>query len=201
MIELILIHNFKYITKKDNMITTGTILIAPPSVQHNLWGSATILVTDINKLGTTGLILNKESRMPISEFGNRLGYDLEHVSGMLHIGGTDRQTSFCLLHSAEWYSKNTFRVNNYFSISSDDEVLKKFQDGNEPEQWRMFLGMCTWGPNQLDNEINGLGSTKSNISWCTSSCDPELVFDTELEDIWDIALERCSSEFAKNFML
>lgn len=179
----------------------GTLLIAPPHVQHQIWGSATVLVTDINKSGTTGLLLNKESRMTIAEFGDRLGFDLEHVPGMLHIGGTDRQTSFCLLHSPEWTSKNTFRVNNCFSISSDNEVLKRFEQGDEPEQWRMFLGMCTWKPNQLENEINGIGSSNTNFSWCTSSCDPKLVFDSDLEDIWDISLERCSSEFARNFML
>ena len=179
----------------------GTLLIAPPNVQHQLWGSATILVTDITAIGTTGLILNRESRMTIAEFGERLGYDLDHVPGMLHIGGTDKQTSFCLLHSLEWSSKNTFKVNDHFAISSDDDVLKKFEKGDEPLHWRMFLGMCTWDAEQLANEINGLGSTKSSISWCTSSCDPELVFETDLEDIWDVALERCSNEFARNFMI
>lgn len=178
----------------------GTLLIAPPHVQHQLWGSATVLVTDVNQSGTTGLIINRESRMTLAEFGERLGYDLDHVPGMLHIGGADRQTSFCMLHSNEWSSKNTFKVNNHFSISSDDDVLKRFEVGDEPEKWRMFLGMCTWTPGQLDNEVNGLGSPKSNINWCISSCDSDLVFETDLEDIWDTALERCSLEFAQNFM-
>lgn len=179
----------------------GTLLIAPPHVQHHLWGSATILVTDVNPAGTTGVILNKESRMPLAEFGDRLGFDFSHIPGMLHIGGPDKQTSFSVLHSSEWSSKNTFKVNNDFSVSSDNDVLRRFEVGDEPLQWRMFLGMCTWAPGQLDNEINGIGSPKSNISWCTSSCDSELVFDTDLEDVWDISLERCSLEFAQNFML
>lgn len=179
----------------------GTILIAPPYVQHQLWGSATILVTEDMPTGTTGIILNRESRMTLAEFGERLGFDLDHVPGMLHIGGPDRQTSFSILHSPEWNSKNTFRVNNHFSVSSDNDVLARFANGDEPLYWRMFLGMCTWNPGQLDNEINGIGSPKSSISWYTSSCDPELVFETDLEDIWDVALERCSLEFAQNFML
>lgn len=179
----------------------GTILIAPPNVQHQLWGSATILLTENMPIGVTGIILNRESRMTIAEFGERLGVDLDHVPGMLHIGGPDRQTSFCILHSPEWGSKNTFKVNEHFSVSSDNDVLKRFEVGDEPAQWRMFLGMCTWSPGQLDNEINGLGSPKSSINWCTSSCDSELVFETDLEDIWDVALERCSFEFARNFML
>jgi putative transcriptional regulator len=179
----------------------GTLLIAPPSVNHQLFRTSTVLVTDINGSGTTGLILNRESRMTIAEFGDRLGYDLDHVPSMLHIGGSDRQTSFSILHSPEWDSKNTFRINEYFSVSSDDDVLRKFADGDEPKQWRMFLGMCTWEPGQLDNEVNGIGSPKASINWCTSTCDSELVFDTDLEDIWDTALERCSNEFARNFMI
>jgi len=179
----------------------GTLIIAPPSVRHPMFNSSTVLITEINPVGTTGLIVNKESRMSISEFGERLGFDFDHIPGMLHIGGSDKQTSFCLLHSPEWASLNTFRVNNYFAISSDNDVLKKFEAGDEPKHWRMFLGMCIWNPEELENEINGLGSSKSDINWCTSSCDPELIFETDTTDIWDAALERCSLEFARNFML
>lgn len=183
------------------MNLSGTILIAPPHVQHQLWGSATILVTEDTGFGTTGIILNRESQMTITEFGDRLGFDLSHIPGMLHIGGPDMQTSFSILHSPEWSSNNTFKVNNYFSVSSDNAVLKRFEVGDEPMHWRMFLGMCTWCPGQLDNEIAGLGSPNASISWCTSSCDSELVFETDIEDVWDVALERCSLEFAQNFML
>jgi putative transcriptional regulator len=179
----------------------GTLLIAPPSVRHQLFNSTSILITEINPIGTTGVIVNKESRMTISEFGERLGFDFEHIPGMLHIGGADRQTSFSILHSPEWSSLNTFRVNNHFSVSSDNDVLKRFEVGDEPKYWRMFLGMCVWNPGELDNELNGLGSPRSNINWCTSTCDPELIFETDLEDIWDASLERCSLEFAQNFML
>jgi putative transcriptional regulator len=179
------------------MNKTGTLLIAPPNLRHPLWESTTILVTEDNSTGTTGIILNKESQMTIAEFGERLGVDLEHVPGMLHIGGPDRQTSFSILHTSEWSSRNTFAINEHFSISSDNEVLKKFEIGDEPNQWRMFLGMCTWMPGQLENEMRG----SSSVSWCTSTCDNELIFETSLEEVWDNAIERCSLEFAQNFML
>lgn len=183
------------------MIKSGTILIAPPSVQHNLWGGSVILLTDTERENSVGLIINKDSRMSIPEFGNRLNYDLDHIPGMLHIGGPERQTSFSVLHSSEWSCKNTFKINDYFSISSNDDILKRFQEGDEPEQWRMFLGMCVWPTAKLKKQISGELTGKTNINWCTSSCDLELIFETELEDIWDNALERCSLEFAQNFML
>lgn len=183
------------------MNISGTLLTAPPAVQHPLFSSASVLLTEITPMFTTGLIINRESRMTLAEFGERLGFDFDHVPGMLHIGGADKQTSFSILHSPEWSSLNTFSVNEQFSVSSDNEVLKRFELGDEPRYWRMFLGMCLWEPGELENEINGLGSSKSNINWCTSSCDTELVFETDLEDIWDIALERCGLEFAQNFML
>jgi putative transcriptional regulator len=183
-------------------ITPGTLLIAPPSVKHHLWEHSTVLITDIERTGgITGVILNKCSQMTIAEFGSRLNADLEHVPGLLHIGGPDRQTSFTLLHSNDWKSKNTFQINEYFSISSDDDILSRFEVGDEPDQWRMFLGMCTWQPGDLESQMNGSKTSTSSISWCRSSCDPDLAFDTDLDDVWDIALERCSLEFAQNFML
>ena len=183
-------------------ITPGTLLIAPPSVKHHLWEQSAVLITDIDRNGSiTGVILNKGSRMTISEFGSRLTADLDHIPGILHIGGPDRQTSFTLLHSNEWRSKNTFQINEYYSISSDDDILSRFEVGDEPEQWRMFLGMCVWNPEDLESQMNGSKKSTSSISWCKSTCDSELALDTELEDIWDIALERCSLEFAQNFMI
>lgn len=184
------------------MITAGTLLIAPPSIKHHLWEQSAVLVTDIERSGNVvGVILNKGSRMTISEFGSRLGADLDHISGILHIGGPDRQTSFSLLHSNEWKSKNTFRINEHFSISSDDDILSRFAVGDEPEYWRMFIGMCTWKPDDLESQMNGTKKSTTSIGWCKSTCDAELALDTELEDIWDIALDRCSLEFAQNFMI
>lgn len=183
------------------MNTPGTLLIAPPTVRHNLWANSTVLITDVERSKTIGLIINKYSRMTISEFGDRLGYDLSHIPGLLYIGGTDRQTSFSLLHSNEWKTSNSFRINDHFSISSNDDVLKRFEDGDEPLQWRMFLGMCTWETDKLEQAINGTRKGDTTINWCTSSCDNELIFDNDVEDIWDIALERCSLEFAQNFMI
>lgn len=183
------------------MTKPGTLLIAPPAIQHNLWGGSTVLLTDTERDNSVGLIINKASRMTISEFGDRLGYDLDHVSGLLHIGGPERQTSFSILHSTEWKCQNSFRISNEFAITSNDDVLKRFQEGDEPLQWRMFLGMCVWPTDQLERQVSGEVTGTTKINWCTSTCDPELIFDTDLEDIWDIALERCSLEFAQNFML
>jgi putative transcriptional regulator len=183
------------------MIKPGTLLIAPPAVQHNLWGGSTVLITDIERTNAVGLITNKPSRMSISEFGDRLGYDLDHISGMLYIGGPERQTSFTILHSSEWKCSNTFKISNEFSITSNDDALKRFYLGDEPEQWRMFLGMCVWPIEKLEKQISGDITGTTHINWCTSSSDSELIFDTDVEDVWDNALERCSLEFAQNFML
>ena len=53
----------------------------------------------------------------------------------------------------------------------------------------------------IELQINGSKKTTTSISWCQSTCDAELALETELEDIWDEALERCSLEFAQNFMM
>lgn len=183
------------------MTKPGTLLIAPPTVQHHLWSTSTVLITDIEREKTIGLIANRGSRMSISEFGERLGHDLDHIPGLLFLGGPERQTSFSLLHSPEWSCTNTFNINDHFSISSSNDILTRFEQGDEPQYWRMFLGMCVWDTDKLDDQISGKLNSSTSINWCTSSCDVDLLFDTDIDDIWDSALERCSLEFAQNFML
>jgi putative AlgH/UPF0301 family transcriptional regulator len=72
--------------------------------------------------------------------------------------------------------------------------------GHVPNQWRMFLGMCGWSPNQLLGEIKGIPPWSPETSWCTASSSPDLVFEHDLKDQWVQVLERSGQEFAQNIL-
>jgi hypothetical protein len=48
--------------------------------------------------------------------------------------------------------------------------------GDCPDQWRILLGLCGWGPGQLESELKGIHPWKPENSWCTARPDTELVF-------------------------
>ena len=177
----------------------GNLLIAPPAVKGNFWYKTVILITEHHQAGSVGIVLNKRSQMSVKEFGEQLGFELD-VPGFVYLGGPVNVKSLSFLHSSEWTSKNTMRINNEFSLSSADDILPRLAMGDRPERWRLFLGMCGWAHGQLVSEIKGAPPNHKETSWCLSSSNTDLVFGSDNKDQWCSALDRSGLEFAQNIL-
>ena len=177
----------------------GNLLIAPPSVKGNFWYKTVIMITENHHDGTIGLVLNKRSQLSIKQFGEQLDYDLDYP-GYVYQGGPVNVKSLSFLHSPEWSCKNTMQINNHFSVSSADDILPRLAMGDSPRVWRIFLGMCGWGENQLASEIKGSPPFSHSTSWCLASSKEDLVFGSDNKDQWCNALERSALEFAQNIL-
>jgi putative transcriptional regulator len=182
------------------MTHVGNLLIAPPTIKDSFWHKTVIIVTEHHHHGSIGLVLNKRSHYTIAEFGQQLNIPL-NIPGYVYMGGPVNPQSLSLLHSAEWCCSNTMQLNQQFSVSSAEDVLPKLSGGDRPMYWRLFLGMCGWGPGQLVNEIKGVAPYKHQNSWCTASADHDVVFENDSKDQWCKALDRSGSEFSQNILL
>ena len=182
------------------MNLVGNLLIAPPSVKGNFWHKTVVIITEHHSQGSIGVVINKRSELTLEEFGNQIGIPLP-IKGHIYLGGPVNTKSLSVLHSNEWASKNTLRINDEFSISSDDALLHRIASGDHPKQWRMFLGLCGWSPGQLIGEINGIPPWNKINSWCYCNSNPELVFESDQKDQWCNALDRSGLEFAQNILL
>lgn len=178
----------------------GNLLIAPPLVKGTFWNKTVIMVTEHHVEGTVGLVLNKRSEMTIREFGEQLNYDLDYT-GYIYHGGPVNIKSLSFLHTNEWSCKNTMRINNLFSVSSADDIIPRLAMGDQPDRWRIFLGMCGWTPGQLEGEISGKPPWNHATSWCTTTSDLDIVFDSDNTEQWSSSIERCGQEFAHNILL
>lgn len=177
----------------------GNLLIAPPAVKGNFWYKTVIMITEHHHEGSVGLVLNKRSQMSLVEFGEQLGFKLD-IPGFVYLGGPVNVKSLSFLHTNDWLSKNTMRINNEFSLSSADDILPRLSMGDVPSRWRLFLGVCGWSPKQLMGEIKGTHPWDHNRSWCTARSDTELVFGSDNKDQWCNALDRSGQEFAQNIL-
>jgi putative transcriptional regulator len=177
----------------------GNLLIAPPAVKNNFWNKTVIFLTEHSTQSSTGLVLNKRSNLTIKEFGNQLGYNINYP-GYVYIGGPVNSKSLCFLHSPEWFSTNTLRVNNKFSLSSAEDIIPRLSIGDVPLKWRLFMGMAGWGPGQLLGEIKGTHPWTHENSWCLTSSSYDNVFELDGKDQWCQALDQSAQEFAQNIL-
>ena len=181
------------------MNLAGTLLIAPPKLKTNFWYKSVIFLTEHHKNGSMGLILNKRSQMSVTEFCDQIGMTL-NIPGYIYLGGPVNIKALSMLHSSEWNCSNTMQVNDEFSISSAEDLLVRLGDGDAPRQFRLFLGLCGWAPNQLMEEIKGSDVRDHSFSWLTASANFESVFEMDLKDQWNHAVERSGNEFAQSIL-
>jgi len=182
------------------MNLVGNLLIAPPSVKGNFWYKTVIMVTEHHHQGSVGIVINKRSHMTLNEFGEQIGIPL-NIDGYVYLGGPVNVKNLSVLHSNDWTSSNTHRINDEFSLSSDEHILPRFAVGDFPKHWRLFLGVCGWSPGQLIGEIKGNPPWNQNTSWCYCGSNTETVFGSDSKDQWCESLDRSAQEFAQNILL
>jgi putative transcriptional regulator len=182
------------------MELVGNLLIAPPAVKNNFWAKTVIFITEHHAQGSVGLVLNKRSQMSIAEFGAQLGYPID-APGFVYLGGPVNPKNLSFLHTNDWASINTMRINDKFSLSSAEDIMPRLAAGDRPEQWRLFLGLCGWSPKQLLGEITGEAPWKHENSWCTARGEIDTVFGSDNKDQWCTALDRSGQEFAQSMLI
>lgn len=173
----------------------GNLIVAPPCIKGSFWYKTVILVTEHNSRSSVGLVINKPSNYTIRELGKQLGLNID-LPGYVYIGGPVSPKSLSVIHSNEWSCKNTMRINHELSISSADDILPRFAQGDLPLNWRLFVGMSTWAAGQLEKEILGQPPYELNSSWCLAISTQELIYDYDGRDQWIAAINQSSKYFA-----
>ena len=69
------------------------------------------------------------------------------------------------------------------ALTATVDILKAIAKGDGPEKSILALGYAGWGPGQLDLELKANG-------WLQVFGDKELIFDTELDKKWEVAIGR-----------
>lgn len=175
---------------------TGKILIAPPTVDEQFWESSVIFVVEQDKNGTVGLVLNKESNMSLEDFGNYCNHELTRP-GSVYVGGPSNSKVITMLHSPEWSCNNTLKINNEYAISSSSEILKLIEENKVPKFWKLFVGLATWAPGQLEQEINN----SSTRAWLIADPTYRIVFGKDTKKQWNAAIKQASSEFVQKLLV
>lgn len=182
------------------MNQTGKLLIAPPNVRGNFWQKTVIYVTEDHERGSVGLVLNKETKMPIREFAQQNGI-IADIEGFVHVGGPVNVKALTLLHSSEWACANTMQINEHFCLSSSHDLLPRLGAGDCPNYWRLFTGLCCWAPEQLESELQGRHPYNHNFSWLIATPTYQTVFGLDGSDQWTSAIEQSGMEFVQNILI
>jgi putative transcriptional regulator len=72
-------------------------------------------------------------------------------------------------------------------LSTSPDLLRQVLVGSPPPRTRLIIGYAGWGPGQLEAELE-------ESSWLISEVDPELIFNTPPDRMWETALRRLGAD-------
>lgn len=179
-------------SSEDGHFLTGQLLIAMPSMGDNRFNKSVILICAHDEKGAMGLVLNSEmENIDFLDLMEQLNLDNNTlVEGQLEAsnmpvmkGGPVEEARGFLLHSTDFKQSDTITVHNDYNVSGSVDALKYVLKGKGPQKMLFILGYSGWGPGQLDQEMQA-------NTWLTIDPDPELVFQTDPDIMWERAINK-----------
>jgi len=178
--------------KSDSIYLDGQLLVAMPAMTDKRFARSVIYLCAHSAEGAMGLIINQEAphisfvelleqlKIVTDDKMTSLGPALADMP--VHVGGPVETGRGFVLHSSDYVaSDSTMRIGDTFCLTATIEILKAMAQRKGPKRSILALGYAGWSAGQLEREIQANG-------WLNCPADPDLVFETELEDKYDDAL-------------
>ena len=153
------------------------------------FGETVIVMFEHDENGAWGLVVNKAiGPTPINKLINipkSLTDKQKKLTNKLipiFWGGPVDKSRIFILHSNEYVSETTIKFKN-LSISSDYNTLLKIADNKGPKKNLIIIGISSWGPGQLDGEIE-------KDSWVLSEIKEEIIFEIDNNEKWKNAYKK-----------
>ena len=168
----------------DDHSLTGQLLIAMPAIDDERFAQSVIYLCAHTDEGAMGIVLNRPLRKPTFE-GLLRQLDVAPTPPARRIqlcqgGPVDHARGF-VLHTADWTGDGSLRVDEHVALTASLDVLKAIAEGAGPREGLLALGYASWGPGQLDAEM------QQNV-WLSAPAGLELLFDTAHDTKWRRAL-------------
>jgi len=163
------------------------LLIAPPTIPDPRFRKAVLMLTHNHRGGSFALCVNRPTEHRLQDFADELGFST-NMDFPIYWGGPVNSSTVWMLHDTSWQCEHTVPINDDWAMTSNLEMFHTLADGDCPKNFRLMLGYCSWGRNQLNSELEGLPPWKHSNSWLIAhNLGPEWLFDQPVDMLWEHA--------------
>lgn len=162
----------------------GHLLIATPVVQESCFARSVIYMCAHNEGGAMGIIINYPvENIDIKEIFDQLDIVSKAQMNVLpiHFGGPVEANRGFIVHSGDGSRAENLIEKDGIAVSASISILKDLAEGKGPSKGMLVLGYAGWSPGQLESEIEA-------GSWIVVPATKQLVFDTDNETKWSVAV-------------
>jgi putative transcriptional regulator len=167
----------------------GRLLIAMPTMSDPCFEKTVVLICHHTPETAMGIVVNRAmDGMSFEKLMKQLKLDVPegiHVPDLtVHFGGPVQPSRGFVLHSDDYSVKGaTLAVTDGIALTATMDALKALTTGEGPRSALFALGYAGWEAGQLESELQ-------TNAWLIGEPDPALVFGSDLDRIWSLALAR-----------
>ncbi|MEZ4366234.1 MAG: YqgE/AlgH family protein [Kofleriaceae bacterium] len=168
-------------TLETSQLAPGLLLAMPQLVDPH-FARSVVLMVEHGDEGSFGLVINQPSDVRASTLLSSL--DMQWRGGAdarVWAGGPVAPSTGWVLHEPiALAGGGTVEIAPGIALSTSPDRLRRI-GAAPPGRIRLLLGCAGWGPGQLTAEM-------ARGAWMHAAADPDLVFDTPAEQMWEAAL-------------
>jgi putative transcriptional regulator len=150
-------------------------LLAMPALAGEYFGNTITYICEHNEEGAMGFMVNRPTRLTVSELLDQLGISSDHASKepVLEGGPVKTERGF-ILHSDEVQYDASLPLGNGLMLSTARQTLEAIGAGQGPKRYVVALGYAGWGGGQLENEL-------MQNAWLSCPADIDILFDVPFD--------------------
>ena len=165
---------------------------------HDLWRYAVINMSNYEDTHTVGFIMNQQVvNFDVSAIPKvySITAPMPKKPCPIYCGGPVSTDKITICHSSEYKNKRTTPLNDFASLTFNNEIFDDISKGKGPREWKIMLGYCAWLPGQLEAEI------QEKNSWMVADCDDYMWGKYKRKaKMWTRICEKKGSEQANQFL-
>jgi len=165
---------------------------------HDIWRYSVINMSNHEETHTIGFMMNQQVlnfKMDIIPSMYEITAPMPKKPCPIYCGGPVSTDKITIIHSPEYYNSKTSKVNQFSSVTFNNQIFQDIHDGNGPKEWKIMLGFCAWLPGQLEAEL------KRGNSWMMADCDEYMWGRYKKKSkMWTRIVEKNGAEQANQFL-
>jgi len=179
----------------------GKLLVAPPKMHDWRFAKSVVYVWKHDVAGAAGIIINRPLINPTFEaVCEETG--IPHnpaIQPVLYYGGPVMQNMVGILHTMDYEIETTNSVRNGLGFTLDRRIVEDLAQGRAPANFIVTMGMASWEPGQLEQEIAAEYPRSEEDSWLVMDYQHQLAFHNNVKDIWEMALNMAIEQKTNQF--
>lgn len=164
------------------------LLIAMPSLDDPYFKRSVVYICEHDEEGAMGLIINQPiSQLSVKQLLAKLKMPDDDSNNLLNKqvfnGGPLNQERGFVLHSPQTSWPSSALLGPEIMLTTSKDILQVLGTAQAPSNYLIALGYAGWGASQLEQEL-------LDNSWLTLEADPDILFNTLVDDRWEQATKQ-----------